>query len=61
MPLALIIAQAFVTYGPILAGQLATILHSQAEPTLSDWLNVLARAHGKSYDEYIAEANLPKA
>ena len=37
MPLALIIAQALLQYGPELAGKIAALLHSTTEPTVEDW------------------------
>lgn len=56
MPLALLIAQALVQFGPSLAGQLAEILHRDKEPTLEEWHALLAKAAGKSYDDYLNEA-----
>ena len=53
MPIAIIIAQMLAQYGPELAGKIATLLHSQAEPTLEDWHKVLAQASAKSYDDYL--------
>lgn len=56
MPLALIIGQALVQFGPALAGQIAELLHRNTEPTLEEWHALLAKAAGKSYDDYMAEA-----
>lgn len=54
MPIALIIAQSLLQYGPELAGKIAALLHSTTEPTVEDWHKLFAQVASKSYDDYIA-------
>lgn len=59
MQLALIIGQLLAQYGPGLARQFVDLAHSDKEPTAADWHALLARAEGKSYDDYMNAAPTP--
>ena len=59
MPIAIVIAQLLLQYGPALAGEFVTLFHSDKEPTAADWHALLAKASKKSFDDYMNEATAP--
>ena len=56
MELAIIIASALVKYGPDVAASIQRMFASGKEPTQADWDALFAKATGKTYDDYIREA-----
>lgn len=52
MPIALLVAQALLQYGPELATGIATMLHSNIEPTLQEWLTLFQQV--RTYDQIVA-------
>lgn len=57
MPPALVIAGLIVKYGPVLAEEVATLIHRTAEPTLDEWKVVFAKL--KTYDDYVTGPAAP--
>lgn len=56
MQLGIVIAQLLLQYGPDLAAKFVDIIHSDKEPTIDDWRQLLAKASAKSYDDYLTAA-----
>lgn len=43
MPIAVLVAQLLLQYGPTVAQSVAALLHKTTEPTLDEWLAVFAQ------------------
>ena len=56
MDLALLIVGALVKYGPDVAASIQRMVAAGSEPTQAQWDALFAKAAGKTYDDYIREA-----
>jgi len=54
--LAILITSALVKYGPDVAASIQRMFATGQEPTQDDWDALFAKASGKTYDDYIREA-----